>query len=336
MINAAVIGLGRWGQSFVRSVQGKSTEIQFVAAHTRTPGKVAAFCAEHKVPLVDSYEAILRDPKVDAVVLATPHSQHEEQVRLAAAAGKHIHVEKPIALTRKSAEVQVEAARKAGVVLAVGFNRRFHPSIVETRKRLKEGRLGNLVMMVSQQTSGTGPFLPKGEWRLDPEESPAGALTAVGVHGLDHMIEFGGPVREVVCVTGRRGIDHADDTTTAHLVFTSGLTAMMAHSLSTAPNFSFTVYGAKGMIEVSDSSLKKFRYVPAPDAAPTGPVTVPPAEIKEHTGVDMLCAQFEGLAHSIKTGEPYLVSIDEVLHGMSVFDALVESSKTGKIVTVQG
>lgn len=335
MINAAIVGLGRWGQSFVRSVQGRSSEFQFVAAHTRTPAKAAAFCAEHRVPLVESYDAILRDPGIDVVVLATPHSQHEDQVRRAAAAGKHIHVEKPIALTRRSAELQVEAARKAGVVLAVGFNRRFHPSIVETRKRLREGRLGNLVMMVSQQTSGTGPFLPKGEWRLDPAESPAGALTAVGVHGLDHMIEFAGPVREVLCVTGRRGIDHADDTTTAHLVFKSGLAAMMAHSLSTAPNFSFTVYGTKGLIEVSDSSLKNFRFVPAPDAAPTGPVTAPPADLKQHAGVDMLRAQFEALARSIRTGEPYLVSVDEVLHGMSVFDALVESSRTGRIVAVR-
>jgi len=334
MINAAIVGLGRWGQSFVRSVQGKSETFRFVAAHTRSPDKVRGFCAEHGLPLADSYEAILRDPTVQVVVLATPHSQHEEQVRLAAAAGKHIHVEKPIALTRASAEVQVAAARKAGVVLAVGFNRRFHPSIVELRTRVKDGRLGKLVMIVSQQTSGTGPFLPPGEWRLDPEESPAGALTAVGVHGLDHMIELAGPVREVYCVTGRRGIDHADDTTTVHLTFESGVTSLMAHSLSTAPNFSFTMYGSKGLVEISHNTLKDFRFVPAPDAAPTGPVTAPPAEVREHVGVDMLRAQLEALAQSITTGAPYPVAIEEVLHGMSVFDAIVASAKSGKVVAV--
>lgn len=334
MMNAAIVGLGRWGQAFVRSVQGKSQTFRFVAATTRSPDKVRVFCAEQDLPLAESYEAILRDPGVDVVVLATPHSQHEEQVMLAAAAGKHIHVEKPIALTRKSAEVQVEAARKAGVVLAVGFNRRFHPSIVELRKRVRDGRLGNLVMMVSQQTSGTAPFLPKGEWRLNPEESPAGALTAVGVHGLDHMIELAGPVRKVFCVTGRHGIDHADDTTTVHLTFESGVTGLMAHSLSTAPNFSFTLYGSKGLVEISHNSLKDFRFVPAPDAAPSGPVTAPPAEVREYINVDMLRAQFEALAHSIKTGSPYPVAIDEVLHGMSVFDAIVESARSGKIVKV--
>ena len=88
------------------------------------------------MPLVDSYERLLADPDVDAVVLATPHSQHERQMLAAAAAGKHIHVEKPITLDRASADAAVAAARKAGVVLAVGYCRRFHPSVVEMRQRL--------------------------------------------------------------------------------------------------------------------------------------------------------------------------------------------------------
>ena len=79
--------------------------------------------------MVDSYEQILADPEIDAVVLATPHSLHESQIVAAAAAGKHIHVEKPITLDRATADRAVAAARKAGVVLAVGYCRRFHPSV---------------------------------------------------------------------------------------------------------------------------------------------------------------------------------------------------------------
>ncbi len=334
MINAAIVGLGRWGQSFVRAVQGKSTEIRFIAAHTRTLDKARAFCAEHDVPLVASYQEVLSNPKVDVVVLATPHSQHEAQVKTAAAAGKHILVEKPIALSRPSAEACVAAAHAAGVILAVGFNRRFHPSIVELRRRVRAGDLGKLVSMVGQQTSGSGPFLPKDEWRLDPDESPAGALTAVGVHCIDHMIELAGPVREVYCVTGRRGIDHADDTTTIHLSFASGMTALMFGSLSTAPNFSITVYGSKGLIEVSHNTLKDFRFVPMPDAAPTGPVTAPPPELLEHKDVDMLKIELETLARCIRDKAPYPIPPEEILHGMSVFDAIVESSKTGRVVAV--
>jgi len=159
MIRAAIVGLGRWGRSLVTSVQGKSDDIRFVAAHTRTRATAEDFCRDQTMPLADSYEQILADPDVDAVVLATPHTLHEQQVLAAAAAGKHIHVEKPITLDRGSAGAAVEAARKAGVVLAVGYCRRFHPSVVELRRRLRDGRLGTVVSMVAQHTTSTGQFI---------------------------------------------------------------------------------------------------------------------------------------------------------------------------------
>src|SRR6187401_3080860 len=80
MVRAAIVGLGRWGRSLVTSVQGKSDDIRFVAAHTRTPATADDFCRDQGVPLVDSYEQILADGNVDAVVLATPHSLHQRQI----------------------------------------------------------------------------------------------------------------------------------------------------------------------------------------------------------------------------------------------------------------
>src|SRR5262245_56871448 len=111
MIRAAIIGLGRWGRSLVNSVQCKSDAIRFVAAHTRTRASAEDCCRDKGVPLFDNYDKILADPNIDAVVLATPHTQHEQQVLQAAAAGKHIHVEKPITLDRPSADRAVAAAR---------------------------------------------------------------------------------------------------------------------------------------------------------------------------------------------------------------------------------
>jgi len=188
MIRAAIVGLGRWGRSLVASVQGKSKDLRFVLAHTRTRATAEDFCRSQELALVDSYEQLLADRNVDAVVLATPHSLHESQIIAAAAAGKHIHVEKPITLDRAGADRAVDAARKAGVVLAVGYCRRFHPSVVEVRRRLAEGRLGTVISMVAQHTTSTGQFIAPDNWRAVPEEAPGGALTAVGVHALDPMI----------------------------------------------------------------------------------------------------------------------------------------------------
>ena len=334
MVRAAIVGLGRWGRSLVTSVQGKSEDLTFVLAHTRTPAAAQAFCAEQDITLVDGYDVILADRSIDAVVLATPHSQHAEQVERAAAAGKHIFVEKPIALTRESAEAAVAAARKAGVVLAVGFTRRFHPSIGEVRARLGDGRLGTLVAMTGEHTTSTGAFIPPENWRADPDESPAGALTAVGVHLLDHMIEFAGRVREVACATQRYGAGPADDVTTILLRFVGGATGTIFCSVATATNFHFTVYGTRGLAEVSRPNLQRFRFVPGSATPPTGPVVAPPGEIVEYPGFDMLQAELTAFARCVHEKTTYPVALDDVLHGMAVFDAVVRSAASGRIEAV--
>src|SRR5256712_6524390 len=135
MIRAAIVGLGRWGRSLVASVQGKSKDLRFVLAHTRTRATAEDFCRGQGLALVDSYEQLLADPNVDAVVLATPHSLHESQIIAAAAAGKHIHVEKHITLNSAGADRAVDAARKAGVALAGRPVRRFPPALGGERRR---------------------------------------------------------------------------------------------------------------------------------------------------------------------------------------------------------
>jgi predicted dehydrogenase len=268
------------------------------------------------------------------VVLATPHSRHAEQISQAAAAGKHVFCEKPMTLDLASAQTCVEAARKAGVMLAVGFNRRFHPAIVEVRNRKAAGRIGAIVAMVGQHTTSTQSFLAADNWRADPDEAPAGAMTAVGVHLMDHMIEFGGKVRAVHCVTGVHGAGPADDTTTVLFTFESGATATIFCSVATATNFSFAVYGSNGLAEVSGASLQHFRFVPTSDRAPTGPVTAPPAEHLDFTGFDTLNAEMTAFARAIRDRTPYPVPLDEVLHGMAAFDAVVKSAASKAPVLV--
>jgi predicted dehydrogenase len=336
MIRAAIVGLGRWGRSLVTSVQGKSADLAFVRGHTRTRASAEDFCLAQGVPLVDSYEELLADPDVDALVLATPHSQHEAQIVAAAAAGKHIHVEKPITLDRAGAGRAVDAARKAGVVLAVGYCRRFHPSVVDLRQRLAQGRLGAVISMVAQHTTSTAQFIAPDNWRVAPAEAPGGALTAVGVHALDHMIEFAGRVRDVRCVTSRAIPGPCDDTTTVMLRFASGATGLIFCSVATATNFSFTLYGSKGLAEISKPNLQRLRFVPISDRAPSGPIIAPPDEISEHPGFDMLNAELTAFARAIDAAKPYPIPLDEVLHGMSVFDAIVEAARSNKIVAVAG
>jgi len=207
--------------------------------------------------------------------------------------------------------------------------------VVEVRQRLAEGRLGTVISMVAQHTTSTGEFIAPDNWRAAPEEAPGGALTAVGVHALDHMIEFAGRVRDVRCVTARNIPGPSDDTTTVMLRFDGGATGLIFCSVATATSFSFTLYGSKGLAEISRPNLQTLRFVPTSKQAPTGPVTAPPDEISEHPGFNMLNAELTEFARAIRERGSYPVPIDEVLHGMSVFDAIVQAAWSNEIVSVR-
>src|SRR5580658_553904 len=334
MIRAAIVGLGRWGRSLVASVSGKSDEIGFVLACTRTRGAAEDFCREHKLSLIDSYQEVTRRSDVDAVVLATPHSLHEAQALEAIAAGKHVFVEKPLTLDLKSAHRVADAANTAGRVLAVGLNLRFHPSFVELRDRAKDGRLGRVVAMVAQHTTSTAQFVPLDNWRAAPEEAPGGAFTAVGIHTLDYMIALAGRVRELRCVTARNYPGRSDDTTTIMLQFAGGASGLMFCSTATATNFEFIAYGPGGLGEISRPNLSRLRFAPAATAAPTGQIVAEPDEILEFSGFDTLRAELTAFARAITKTEPYPVPIEDVLHGMAVLDAIVLSARSGETVAV--
>jgi predicted dehydrogenase len=334
MIRAAIVGLGRWGRSLVASVSGKSDEIGFVLACTRTRGSAEEFCREHKLPLVDSYEEVIRRSDVDAVVLATPHSLHEAQVLAAVAAGKHVFVEKPLTLDLKSARHVADAANKAHRVLAVGLNRRFHPSFVELHTRARDGRLGRIIAMVAQHTTSTAQFVALDNWRTAPDEAPGGAFTAVGIHSLDYMIALAGRVRELRCVTARNYPGRSDDTTSIMLEFAGGASGLIFCSVATATNFEFIAYGTHGLGEISRPNLSRLRFAPAATEAPTGLIGAPPDEILEFSGFDTLHAELTAFARAIIKKDSYPVPIDDVLHGTAVLDAIVLSAQSGETVAV--
>jgi predicted dehydrogenase len=340
MIRAAIVGLGRWGKALVSAVTGKAestnpSDLQFVLGMTRTRASAEAFCRDKAITLVDNYDDILRDPDIDAVVLATPHSQHQAQALAAIAARKHVFVEKPLTLDRASARAVADAAERAGLILAVGFTRRFHPSIGELRARAVDGRLGKVTALVAQHTTSTAQFITPDNWRAAPDEAPGGAFTAVGVHALDHMIEFAGPVSDVRAITARNYPGPTDDTTTVMLRFKSGASGLIFCSVATATNFSFAAYGTKGLAEITRGDLSQFRFAPASTAAPTGLVIAPPDEMLEFSGFDMLHAQLSAFARTIREGNSYPVPLADVLHGMAVFDAVVESAqRDGDIIAV--
>jgi len=249
MINAAIVGLGWWGKTLVESA-ANSDAIRFVAGTTRTAGpEVEAFAKKHGFRLLSNYDAVLADPEINAVVLATPHSMHGAQVIAAAAAKKHVFCEKPFTLTKREADDAVAAVRRAGVTLALGYNRRLHPEMIKLRDMIRAGELGTILHVEATMTFPNVLFINPSHWRADKSETPCGGLMPMGVHAIDGMIDLCGPIDHVFAQSFRRAatID-ADDTTSILLRMKEGMSGYLGTMTTTGPGFSFQVFGSKGWL----------------------------------------------------------------------------------------
>jgi predicted dehydrogenase len=326
MIRAAVVGIGHWGRTVINAVQGNSAKIRFTAGQTRTRGKVESFCAEKGIALYDSLDAILADPEIDAVYFATPHSEHGRQIERTAAAGKHVFMEKPFTLDRRSAAVALDAVAGAGVTLGVAYPRRFHPGMVELKSRIDSGTLGTIAHCYGEQNTPAGLWMAESSWRATQAEAPGGAMTALGVHNVDAMIHLFGEIDEVYASSLRRAVAYdAEDTTSVQFAMKSGMTASMVCSLVTAVSYRLAVFGSKGCAELRTPNLD-FHFTPIPSERPAGRQVAVPPEITEYPGFNGLRAELEAFADAIDGGPAYPIPPEQVLHAVAVFEAIIESA----------
>jgi len=326
MLNAAIVGIGRWGQLLVDSVQGKSEQIRFVAGVTRTRSKAEEYCAKTGIDLRDGYDQILSDPAVDAVVLATPHTEHESQIIAAAKAGKHVFTEKPFTLDRASAEAAVAACRKAGVTVALGHNRRFMPNVRALKRMIEAGELGTLLHAESNFSADLG--FAAGQWRDSRTESPAGGMTSLGIHSLDTLIHLCGPVIEVDARSQRRAIPiDIDDTTVMLLSFENGMTGYLGCMATGARIWFVRVQGSKGCAEIRDN---RRLYTVAPD----GSLQEVPLDIAGDPATTSLAAELEAFAAAATGGPAYPITPEEMINATAALAAISESAESGRRIAI--
>lgn len=324
MINAVIVGAGDWGQRLVKSVQGKSDAIRFVAAVTRTPARICAFAAEYNLRVHGDYTRALEDPAIDAVVLATPHSQHAEQVIAAANAGKAVFVEKPFTLTRETAQAAVQACKRHNVALAFGHNRRFLPAIQALKSVLDEARIGVLLQVEGNFSSNSGYYRHGSEsWRATRAEAPSGGMTGVGIHLLDAMVYLCGRINDVHARSQHNVLPiDIDDATTILLGFTSGALGYLGTCFASAAYWRLHLFGSEGWVEMRgfDTAIITMRDGKAEEWK------FPPRDLER--------AELEAFAAAITGAEPYPVSADEAVHGVAVLEAIGRAAQTGQTVTV--
>jgi predicted dehydrogenase len=340
VIKAAIVGMGWWGRTLVESVQGASDKIRFVAGATRTKSaEVDAFAGQQKLRMAADYEALLKDKDVDAVVLSTPHSMHASQVIAAAGAGKHVFCEKPFTLTKKEAEDAVAAVRKAGVTLGLGYNRRFHPEMTKLRNQIHSGVLGTILHVEATMTFPNALFLKPSHWRAHKDETPAGGLTPMGVHAVDGMIDLCGPIDHVYAQSFRRAVEiESDDTTSILFRMKEGMSGYLGTMTATGPGFSFQVFGSKGWVRLvgvthvagASSEERRTRLF--------GTCQFQPVKGERQTWqaerLDLPRVTLEAFATAAEGGPPYPITLDEMVHGSAVTEAIVRSAASGKVERV--
>ena len=340
MIKAAMIGLGWWGRTLVESVQGASESIRFVAGATRTQTEdVKYFAKTQDFTLQDSLEAVLGNPDVDAVVLATPHSMHAAQVAAAAEAGKHVFCEKPFTLTKADAQSAVAATEKAGVTLGLGYNRRFHPTMQAVRDQVTSGALGTILHVEGTMTFPNALSLDAGHWRADRSETPCGGLMPMGVHIIDSLIDMCGPVDEVFCNSTHRVVTiDADDTTAVIFRMKNGSSAYLGTMTATGGSYRYQVFGSQGWVRLDGmshvagaSSLERrsqlfasYIFQPAKGAQ----------EARAVDAYDVSRAALEAFAEAAQGGAAYPIPLDEMIHVAAVTEAIVRSAGSGRLEKV--
>jgi len=282
---------------------------------------VRAFCSERRLALTNNFASVLEDTSIDAILLATPHSLHKEQVIAAAAAGKQVFCEKPLALRRDDAEAMFAACKAAGLVLAVGHNRRFWPSLTALRAIAASGEIGKILHVEGHNSNENSNAILKG-WRLSAHESPGGGLTGAGLHVLDAFTSLVGPARRVYAsLAAREAGPPPLDTAMLAIDFASGVTGTLSTVRATPFYWRVHVFGSQGSAEVLDEVTMVMRKSSAK------PQTV------AYAAVDALAVELDAFADAVAGKRPFPVQEAEVLATLAAFEAALASMACGQPVS---
>ena len=329
MLNVAVCGLGWWGRIIVPLLKA-SAKLRVLCVVDPDP-KAAPFAAEQGVPL-RSFEAALRDPAVQGVVLCTPHTLHTGQILAAANAKKHVFCEKPLAMSRADVLRSIQACRENQVVLAVGHEKRFEPPIQEVMRMAKAGELGTLLQIEANFVQDKFLSLPADNWRLSSKEAPAGPMTATGIHLLDLSVGTLGPAERVFACVRQLGSQLVNGDTLGILVnFKSGANALLGAVLATPFDGRFAVYGNQAWAEVRDKAH--------PEAPQGWTLTVHRRNgekiVKDYAPAKAVLANLEAFAEAARGGAPYPVPQEQMIANVSALEAIFRSAASGQIEKVE-
>ncbi|UYQ95821.1 Gfo/Idh/MocA family oxidoreductase [Chitinophaga horti] len=331
VLRVALMGLGGYATR-VADAMRSCTKAKLVGAISGTPAKLTEWQSKYGIPArncynYDNFSAIKNNPDIDAVYITTPNSLHHSQVLQAAAAGKHVICEKPMALNAKEGAEMVAACKKAGVKLLVGYRMHFEPKTLEVIRMRNNGDFGKVLFF--QGLCGFRIGDPT-QWRLNKQLAGGGSLMDIGIYAINGARYMVG--EEPAWVTAQetktdpvKFKEGVDETIQFQLGFPSGVVASCLSSYSMNNLDRFFLNGDKGFAEMQPST----GYGPIKGRTHKGELTQPHAT---HQTIQM-----EEMAGIILEGKQPIVPVDgeEGLKDLKIIDAIYEAVKTGKKVALK-
>jgi 1,5-anhydro-D-fructose reductase (1,5-anhydro-D-mannitol-forming) len=301
-----------------------------VAVCSRDAGRATAFAERHGAVGYGEYAELLADPEVELVYVATPTHLHVEQAIAAAEAGKHVLVEKPMALSVSDATEMAAAAERAGVRLGVGFHLRHHPAHRAMRELIAAGDVGDVVLAQAMWGYYSADW-PRDSWKMDPARAGAGSVAALGVHLIDLLRWLvGREVVEVCAVSdGPEQGFPVEFLTAAVLRFEGGALAELVSSrrLRCTDN-DVTVHCEGGRL----TGLGTI------DTEPVGALEIrrdEGTELREPPLRDLYVLEAEACSAAVRTGGELPATAVDGIQSVAITGAVLESGRTGRTVSVR-
>ena len=314
-----------WWSDVLADAMVRSGRLQIVSCFTRSDEKRRAFAAKYGCEPAASYEAMLADSSIEAIINTTPNNVHLETTRAAARAGKHVFLDKPIANTVAEGRALTEACRTAGVILALGYQRRRETHFRWVRARIDAGEFGRLVNAEANISRDRLGKIDLTSWRYQAAGMPGGVLLQIGIHYTDVLEYLMGPV---VAVTGRLAqlVLPGDNPDVASVVLeheSGALSTLNASYASSGEYYLLNVYGkeATAFYDLHQG----LRYVKRGEKAPS-PVSCEPTDAIA-SELDEFAAAVRGEGVPEMDGERSTRSLAVVLAG-------IRSAREGRRVEV--
>jgi predicted dehydrogenase len=300
-----------------------------VTCQDRSAERAEQFAERYGCQVAPTLEALMEHPEVEAVAIFTPNGLHRPPAEAAAAAGKHVFVDKPIANSIEDSVAMIQACDRAGVVLMVGHSSRYAGTARALKSLVDSGKLGQLAMVEANNSHSGGTRLTPNEWRWHRDEAPGGPLMQLAIHSFDTLHCLFGPTRRATALSNSSLLpSEIEDVFLTLLEFESGLLAYVGTNYMSPSTHFIRIYGQGGAAycegdTISLATVKEDEpWITATEQVEMADVNPPAAEMQE-------------FARAIRAGDGPETSGREGLLALAVVWACIRSAEQQRPVAVE-